>query len=152
MSRSPPIHKSRTTTKKQLWGHTMITREQSGIMWSPRHMALMDRGGPAKKIWRKRILGTDHITSHVSCCHGIVTKYKYWWANGKMEKIYSPNLDGSNIGTNLSDKVTKNPLNLQLQKSNIFILLLSHIFVMLCLLWQHNKYLRFIFNVFVENC
>ena len=92
------------------------------------------------------------ITSHVSCCHGIVTKYKYWWANGKMEKIYSPNLDGSNIGTNLSDKVTKNPLNLQLQKSNIFILLLSHIFVMLCLLWQHNKYLRFIFNVFVENC
>ena len=43
-----------------------------------------------------------------------------------MEKIYSPNLDGSDIGTNLSDKVTKNPLNLQLQKSNIFILLLSN--------------------------
>ena len=79
-------------------------------------------------------------------------KIQILMGNGKMEKINSPNLDGSNIGTNLSVKVTKNPLNLQLQKSNIFILLLSHIFVMLCLLWQHNKYLRFIFNVFVENC
>ena len=60
-----PIHKSRTTTKKQLWGHTMITREQSGIMWSPRHMALMDRGRTRQENLKKADIG--NWSHHITC-------------------------------------------------------------------------------------